>query len=288
MSLEEAIQIGRINRMRVVKEVEFGVYLDGGEEWGEILLPAKAVPEGIKPEDEVNVFLYFDSEDRIIATTNEPFAFVGDFAVLTVRDCSSIGTFLDWGIPGKDLFLPFREQIRTLKPGERIVVYVMLDPKRDHIIATMRFNKFLSNDVSRLKPWQKVTLTICRKTDMGYPAIINNENHGLLFANEVFEPLKEGDIRTGYIKQIREDGKIDLSLHKQGYRKLQASQDPILQTLEAHNGFIPVTDKSSPEEIYKLFSMSKKTYKKTVGTLFKRGLVSLDEDGIRLLKQPKA
>lgn len=269
--------------MRVVKEVEFGVYLDGGEEWGEILLPSKAVPEGIKPEDEVNVFLYFDSEDRIIATTNEPLALAGDFAVLTVRDCSSIGTFLDWGIPGKDLFLPFREQIRTLKPGERIVVYVMLDPKRDHIIATMRFNKFLSNDVSRLKPWQKVTLTICRKTDMGYPAIINNENHGLLFANEVFEPLKEGDVRTGYIKQIRDDGKIDLSLHKQGYRKLQASQDPILEILKIHNGFIPVTDKSSPEEIYKLFSMSKKTYKKTVGTLFKRKLISIDEDGIRLI-----
>lgn len=275
-------QVGKINRMRVVKEVTFGVYLDGGAEWGEVLLPAKAVPAGTKPEAFVDVFIYFDSEDRLIATTLKPAAMVGDFAAMEVVDQNSIGAFLDWKIPGKDLLLPFGEQTRTLQNGERVVVYLRPD-KQGGIVATMRFNKYISEDRGALKAWEKVSLLICQKTDMGYSAIINNRNKGLLYANEVFESLKEGDERVGYIKTLREDGKIDLTLHKIGYKKVEASLDPILEKLKICGGFIPVTDNSSPEEIYNLFSISKKTYKKSVGALFRQEIISIDPDGIRLV-----
>jgi len=278
------ILIGRFNRMKVVKEVDFGVYLDGGEAWGEILLPMKAVPQGTKPNDEVEVLVYFDSEDRPIATTVKPRAIVGDFVAMEVKDRNQVGAFLEWGIPGKDLLLPFKEQTRPVKVKDRVVVYVKLDSRQGRIIATMRWDKFVTKDSKSLKPWQKVSLLICRRTDIGYPAIINNSRQGLLFANEVFETLNEGDEKTGYIKGFRDDGKIDLSLHNVGYQKVEASLEAIMEKLVRHNGFIAVTDKSSPEEVYKLFSISKKTYKKSVGALFKQGLITLDSDGIRLVQ----
>lgn len=277
-----ALELGRFNRMRIVKEVDFGDYLDGGEEYGEVLLPLKAVPKGAKPGDELDVFLYLDSEDRPITTTVAPLAQVGDFAALTVVEVTEFGAFLDWGVPGKDLLLPFREQTRPLEPGQKVVVHVTLDPKQGRIIASMRLNKYVAESWGDLKPWQEVSLLICRPVEIGYPAIINNHSLGLLYANEVFEPLEEGDERTGYIKAFRDDGKIDLTLHKLGYQKVEDSLDPILRTLKVRGGFIPVTDKSSPETIYGLFGISKKTYKKSVGALFKQRLITIDPDGIRL------
>ncbi len=278
-----ALEIGRFNRMRIVKEVEFGDYLDGGEEFGEVLLPLKAVPKGAKPGDEIDVFLYLDSEDRPITTTIEPLAQVGDFAALTVVEVTEFGAFLDWGIPGKDLLLPFREQTRPLEVRQRVVVHVTLDPKQGRIVASMRLNKFASKTRHDFRIWDEVHLLICKQTDLGYPAIVNNSHWGLLYANEVFEPLEEGDERTGYIKNFRDDGKIDLTLHKLGYQKVEQSLDPILETLKARGGFLPVTDKSSPETIYGLFGISKKTYKKSVGALFKQRLITIGDDGIRLV-----
>ncbi|MFT5206569.1 MAG: putative RNA-binding protein (virulence factor B family) [Candidatus Omnitrophota bacterium] len=277
------LELGRFNRMRVVKEVEFGVYLDGGEAWGEILLPATAVPRGTEAEDELDVFIYLDSEDRAIATTIQPLAEAGDFAVLEVVDQNQVGAFLNWGLPGKDLLLPYREQTRQLKVGDRVVVFVTVDPKRDHIIASMRVDRFVSSDWGPLKPTNEVSLLICRKTDMGYLAIINNVNMGLIFASDVLQPLKEGDICKGYIKALRDDGKIDLTLQKAGYNRVEDAIDPILANLKAQGGFIAVTDKSSPEEIQKLFAVSKKTYKKSVGALFKRRLIRIETDGIYLV-----
>ncbi len=280
---QNQLELGRFNRLRVVKEVEFGVYLDGGEVCGEILLPATAVPKGTQADDELDVFLYLDSEDRLIATTIQPLAEAGDFAALEVVDQNQIGAFLNWGLPGKDLLLPYREQTRQLKIGDRVVVFVTVDPKRDHIIASMRVDRFVSSDWGPLKPTNEVSLLICRKTDMGYLAIINNLNIGLLFGSEVFEPLKVGDTCKGYIKALREDGKIDLTLHKAGYNRVEDAIDPILSKLKAQGGFIAVTDKSSPEEIHKLFAVSKKTYKKSVGALFKRRLIRIEPDGIHLV-----
>jgi predicted RNA-binding protein (virulence factor B family) len=277
------LQLGRFNRMRVVKEVDFGDYLDGGEEYGEVLLPLRVVPKGLKPGDEVDVFFYLDSEDRPITTTVAPLAQVGDFAALTVVEVTEFGAFLEWGVPGKDLLLPFREQTRPLTQGQRIVVHVTLDPKQGRIVASMRLNKFTAERWGDLKPWQEVDLLVCRPTDIGYPCIINNSVMGLLYANEVFEPLEEGDTRKGYIKAFRDDDKIDLTLHKLGYQKVEDSLDPILATLKARGGFIAVTDKSSPEVIYQMFGISKKTYKKSVGALYRERLISIDADGIRLL-----
>lgn len=280
----DGLKIGRMNRLRVVKEVSFGAYLDGGELYGEILLPLKAMPEGLAPEDEVDVFLYYDSEDRIIATTVMPLAMEGEFAALDVVEVNQVGAFLDWGIPGKDLLVPFREQNRPLAPGQRVVVRVYLEPQQGRIVATTKIDKFLNVPHPPYTPWQEVELLIARRTDIGYAAIVDQTHWGLLYANEVFEDLHEGDVRTGYIKSMRPDGKIDLSLQKLGYDKVDDVLDKILQTLEEHGGFLSVTDKSSPETIYDLFGISKKTYKKAVGALFKQRLVSIDPDGIRIAR----
>lgn len=285
--MDHEFEIGRFNELRVVKELHHGVYLDGGEAFGEILLPAKASPKGLKNGDKVNVFLYYDSEDRVIATTIQPHGMAGDFAAMRVVEVNEVGAFLDWGIPGKDLLVPFREQNRALEPGQLVVVYVYLDTHQGRIVASTRIDKFLDQTPPRYKPWQEVALLIARPTELGYMAVIDNAHSGLLYANEVFEKLQEGDLRTGYIKNIRPDGKIDLTLRKRGYEEAKSLTSAVLEALEKNGGFLPLTDKSAPEDIYDRFGVSKKAFKQAVGALYKKRLIRLDSDGIRTGSESK-
>ena len=273
-------EIGVFNNLRVIKEVDFGVYLDGGEH-EEILLPRRYVPENCKVDDNIRVFIYLDSEDRFIATTKTPYAIVGDFALLKVIAVESVGAFLDWGLL-KDLLVPFGEQPPTMEIGKSYIVKIYVDKKSNRIAATTRLDRYLDNEPGNFHAGQEVELLICNQTDIGYKAIINGTHWGVLYSNEVFQPLKSGQRTKGYIKKVREDNKIDLSLHKPGYERVDDITDTILNVLKEQGGFISVTDKSSPETIHKLFGVSKKTYKKAIGAIYRKRLITIESDGIRL------
>ena len=272
--------IGKINNLKIVKEVDFGIYLDGGEH-GEILLPSRYVPENCKVDEILKVFIYLDSEDRFIATTEKPYAMVGDFALLKVVAVGSVGVFLDWGLP-KDLLVPFREQSPNMEEGKSYMVRIYVDKKSNRIAATTRLDRYLDNEPACFQAGEEVELLICNQTDIGYKAIINNTHWGVLYTNEVFQPLKSGQVIKGYIKKVRDDNKIDLSLHKPGYERVDDVTEIILNVLKQKGGFLPVTDKSSPETIYKLFGVSKKTYKKAIGAIYKKKLITIENDGIKL------
>ncbi len=277
-------EIGVLNNLRVVKEVDFGVYLDGGEH-EEILLPRRYVPENCKVDENIEVFIYLDSEDRFIATTEKPYAMVGDFALLKVVSVvDSVGVFLDWGLL-KDLMVPFREQSPNMEKGKSYVVRVYVDKKSNRIAATTRLDRYLDNEPGNFHADQEVELLICNQTDIGYKAIINGTHWGVLYSNEVFQPLKSGQKIKGYIKKVRDDNKIDISLHKTGYEKVDDVTETILAVLKKKGGFLPVTDKSSPETIYKLFGVSKKTYKKAIGAIYKKKLITIENDGIKLISK---
>ncbi len=273
-------KIGVFNNLRVIKEVDFGVYLDGGEH-DEILLPRRYVPENCKVDDNIRVFIYLDSEDRFIATTETPYAIVGDFALLKVVAVESVGAFLDWGLL-KDLLVPFGEQSPTMETGKSYIVKIYVDKQSNRIAATTRLDRYLDNEPGNFHAGQEVELLICSQTDIGYKAIINGTHWGVLYSNEVFQPLKSGQKTKGYIKKVRDDNKIDLSLHKPGYKRVDDITDTILNVLKEQGGFISVTDKSSPEAIYKLFGVSKKTYKKAIGAIYRKRLITIENDGIRL------
>ena len=273
-------EIGVFNNLRVIKEVDFGVYLDGGEH-EEILLPRRYVPENCKVDDNIRVFIYLDSEDRFIATTETPYAKVGDFALLKVVAVESVGAFLDWGLL-KDLLVPFGEQSPTMEISKSYIVKVYVDKQSNRIAATTRLDRYLDNESGNFHAGQEVELLICSQTDIGYKAIINGTHWGVLYSNEVFQPLKSGQKAKGYIKKVRGDNKIDLSLHKPGYERVDDITDTILNVLKEQGGFISVTDKSSPETINKLFGVSKKTYKKAIGAIYRKKLIIIEDDGIRL------
>jgi len=274
------IQIGSFNKLKVLKRVEFGVFLDGGEEC-EILLPNRSLPESFEIGEELEVFIYYDSEDRLIATTEKPLAMVGDFAPLKVVSVNSIGAFLNWGL-AKDLFLPFAEQSRDLRPGQIVVVCIYID-KSDRIAASMRLNRHIDKDPSGYKENEKVDLLVYGKTDLGYKAIINNRHSGVLYQNEVFQDLKYGQHLPGYIKKIRpEDGKIDLALQPLGHKGSVDLGEKILERLREEGGFLPLTEKTPPEKIYDLFGVSKKKYKMALGGLYKKRLIVIEDNGIRL------
>ncbi|MFC2061443.1 S1 RNA-binding domain-containing protein [Elusimicrobiota bacterium] len=275
------IEIGIYNSLTVVKEVDFGVYLEG-DKFGEILLPKRYVPKDCEIDDIIEVFIYKDSEDRIIATTEKPYAVVGEFAFLKVAAVTAIGAFLDWGLM-KDLLVPFREQKeKRMEKGKSYIVRVCLDEKTERIIASAKVGKFLDLEPASYKEEEEVDLIICSYNDLGYKAIINNSHMGQIYKNEVFESLNIGRKIKGYIKKIRKDGKIDLCLQKEGYEKIDDISQNILKKLEAAGGFIAVTDKSPPDLIYKMFGISKKSYKKAVGALFKQKVITIENAGIRL------
>jgi len=275
-------EIGKINHLYVVKEVDFGIYLDGGD-LGEILMPKRYVPEGTQPEDTIEAFIYLDSEDRLVATTEKPLAMVDEFALLEVVSVTQVGAFLNWGLP-KDLFVPFREQRQPMEEGKKYLVFVYLDINTKRIAASSKIEQYLDNIPIDYDENEEVDLIIVNETDLGFNAIIDNSHLGILYKNEVFQTLNPGDKVQGYIKKIRTDGKIDLRLDKIGYEKITSFVDRIIVELQKNNGFLPLTDKSSPEEIYKTFKISKKNFKAAIGALYKKRFITLEENGIRLNK----
>ncbi|GAB6262405.1 S1-like domain-containing RNA-binding protein [Photobacterium sp. CCB-ST2H9] len=275
------IKIGQYNTLEVVKVVDFGVFLDGGEDFGNILLPKSSVPEGTALGDNLEVFIYFDSEDDIIATTKQPLAQVGDFAHLKVVGISGVGAFVDWGLE-KDLLVPFSEQRRRLEAGQMIMVRVYTDKASGRIVGSMKFNRFLDKTPHHYQVGDEVQVVIAEVSELGYKAVIEGEHWGLLFKTESFGKLFVGKRLKAFIKEIRPDGKINLSLQKAGKAKVDDIADKILTELARQGGFMPLSDKSSPEEIFKVFRTSKATFKKAIGGLYKKGVLLIENDGIRL------
>ncbi|KAF0197551.1 MAG: hypothetical protein FD166_1854 [Bacteroidetes bacterium] len=274
---------GKICTLNIVKILDFGVYLDG-EQLGEILLPMKWVPDGCRPDDKVEVFIYFDSEDRLIATTQKPLVQVGQFALLDVKAVNEVGAFLDWGLE-KDLLVPFREQKTKMVADRTYLVYVYADPKTGRLTGSAKLEQFFDRETDELEAGQEVELILWAKSDLGYKAVINNRYEGLIYDSEIFTDLQRGEKMKGYVIRIREDGKIDLSLHKPGFEKVDELSEKILGMLEQQHGYLGLSDKSPSEEIYFMLGTSKKTFKKAIGGLFKRKLIVIEEKGIRLKKE---
>lgn len=275
--------VGRFNSLQVVKHADFGLYLDGGVH-GEILLPKRYIPKGepVEVEDWLNVFVYMDSEDRLIATTEKPKVQVGGFASLKVVAINSIGLFLDWGLP-KDLLLPHSEEKRPLQVGDYCVVYVYLDPRSGRITATARLDRHLDRTPAHYREGEQVELLIAERTDLGFKAIINGQHWGLLHKNELFRFVRSGMLETGYIKQVRADGKLSLSLQPVGAQAGDQLGARIVQALREAGGQLPLSDKSAPELIDRQFGVSKGSFKKAIGGLYKQGLIAIEPTHIRLL-----
>lgn len=274
------IILGDYNNLEIVKRVSFGLYLDGDED-GEILLPAKYVPDGYDIGDIIKVFVYLDNEERLVATTEEPLAKVGDFALLRVAWTNDYGAFLDWGLL-KDLFVPFSEQDGKMVKGNSYLVYVTIDRKSYRIYASARLDKFLSRTKPPYETDEEVDIIVWRRTDLGWKVIVNGNHSGLVFANEVFRDLKTGDRLKGYVKRVRTDGKIDIALQRHGVAGDDDSSMRLLSAIEAQRGFLPLNDNSSPDEIYSMLGMSKKAFKRAAGKLYKQRLIIIDDDGLRL------
>lgn len=275
-------EIGKYNLLKVVKDLDFGLYLDGGEDLGEILLPRRYVPVNCSVDDELEVFIYLDSEDRLIATTEMPEATVGEFAYLEAVSVGKVGAFMDWGLP-KDLLVPFREQKADIEKGRKYMIYIYLDDESKRIAGSSKIEKFLDNLPPEYEEGEEVEIMVYAESDLGYKAIINGAHTGILYQNEVFKKIRRGEKIKAYIKKVREDEKIDLILEKQGYQKVDGMSQSILDKLNKANGFMELNDKSPAEEISKVFGMSKKNFKKAIGSLYKQRLISIDEDGIKLV-----
>lgn len=276
------IKLGKFNQLEVVKEVDFGIYLDGGED-GEILLPARYVPEGCHPGDMLNVFLYLDNEERLIATTLTPLVQVGEFAYLEVAWVNQFGAFLNWGLM-KDLFVPFREQKMKMQVGCSYIVHAHIDEDSYRIVASAKVERFLSKEMPEYQAGELVDILVWQKTDLGFKAIVDNKYGGLLYQNEIFQPLRTGMRMQAYVKQVRDDAKIDLELQRGGARKVDDFAEVLLRYIKEHEGSIPFHDKSNAEDIYDTFGVSKKTFKRAVGELYKKHLIVLEEQEIRLGK----
>ncbi len=298
------INIGKINKLNVVKQQGADVYLDDGTS-GKVLLADRKLPANCQVGDTLDVFVYVDygippcippfgsadgcsnslpanlSEGHLAATTKKPLAEVGDIAWLKVVSLNYVGAFLDWGLP-KDLLVPFSEQYHEMEVGRSYLVKVFLDDQ-NRIAATTKIDKLLSDESSDFEVGQKVSLIIADKSDLGVKAIINNSHWGMLYENELFQPVRKGQKLDGYIKQIREDHKIDLSLHQPGYGKVVSLTDSIIAKLKANNGVLMLSDKSPPEAIYATFGVSKKVFKQAIGALYKQQLIIIDKSGIKLV-----
>lgn len=275
------VKIGKYNNLTILREVDFGIYFHD-EKLGDILLPKRYLPEQWSIGDELEVFIYLDSEDRIIATTEKPFAQVEEFALLEVVATTSVGAFLNWGLM-KDLLVPFSEQKQRMHVGEKHLVYVYLDPETNRIVASAKLDRFVDNLPVDYEPGEEVDLLIAMQTELGYKAIIDNCHFGMLYKNEVFQKLEIGQRLKGYIGKVREDEKIDLTLQKPGYEKVEGLAGEILEKLRSSNGFLAVGDKSEPELIYSIFKISKKNFKKAIGSLYKSKLISIEDEGIRII-----
>lgn len=274
------VNIGKNNKLQILKEVSFGLYLDGGGV--EILLPKRYVPKDYKIHDFLDVFVYIDSENRLIATTETPYAKVDECAYLKVVSVNDIGAFVDWGLM-KDLLVPHNEQVQPLVKGKSYTVYVYLDHETDRIAASVKLRNFLNETSVYYKEGQPVDLLVCAQTDLGYRAVINNTHLGIIYENEVFQEISMGQKLTGYIKTVREDKKIDISLQRPAKEERDGLMINILDDLKQRGGSSDLTDKSPPDAIYRQFSVSKKNYKKALGRLYKQRLIKIDKKQISLL-----
>ncbi len=285
---KDELQIGRTCQLKVNRQVEFGFYLDGGEQYGEVLLPNGEIRPNIDVHigEPLEVFLYLDTQERIVATTHMPLAQVGDFAYLEVAWVNNFGAFLHWG-PLKDLFVPFREQKMKMMKGHSYIVHVHLDPETYRIMASAKVEHFLSQDFPPYHTGDQVELLIWQKTDLGLKAIVDGRYGGLLYDTQMFRTLRTGDRVKGYISQVRPDGKLDLSLQCPGQRGVEDFSAQLLRHLQMNGGQTPLGDKSPAEEIYALFGVSKKVFKKAVGDLYRQRLIEISDTGIRLTPQGK-
>ena len=286
---KDELQIGRTCQLKVNRQVEFGFYLDGGEQYGEVLLPNGEIRPDIDVHigEPLEVFLYLDTQERIVATTHMPLAQVGDFAYLEVAWVNNFGAFLHWG-PQKDLFVPFREQKMKMMKGHSYIVHVHLDPETYRIMASAKVEHFLSQDFPPYRTGDQVELLIWQKTNLGLKAIVDGRYGGLLYDTQMFRSLRTGDRVKGYISQVRPDGKLDLSLQCPGQRGVEDFSAQLLRHLQMNGGQTPLGDKSPAEEVYALSGVSKKVFKKAVGDLYRQRLIEISDTGIRLTPQGKS
>ncbi len=280
------IKIGQFNKLKMVREAPFGVYLQGEGKWGEILLPNKWIPKGSLVGDILDVFVYFDSEDKIIATTVRPYVKLGGCAFLKVVDVNNIGAFLDWGLD-KDLLVPKPEQYRPMELSKSYIVYVKQD-NQGRIIASSKIDHFLDKTTANYKLGEEVNLLVADTSPLGRKVIINNRHWGLIHSSDIFQTLMYGKKLKGYIKRVREDGKIDIALRQIGQSSINELAQRVLAKLEQSNGFLALHDKSSPLEIQRVFAESKKNFKSAIGQLYKSGLIDIEENGIKLRKEEKS
>lgn len=273
--------IGKYNYLTIERVTSVGMFLSDVE-GEEVLLPNQYITDDMQVGDQIKVFVYLDSEDRPVATTQTPKIIRNEFAFLEVKDVSEYGAFLDWGLI-KDLFVPFREQSKPMEIGEWHVVFLYLDQKSQRLLASAKIDKFLESDRLTVAEGEEVDLLIWQKTDLGYNVVVNQYHKGLIYANEVFQPLQIGDSLKGYVKKIREENKLDISLQKTGYEVVEPVAKQILEEVEKGKGFLALSDSSSPEDIYNKLKISKKVFKKAIGGLYRQGIIRIGEDGIYLI-----
>ncbi|MBI3519435.1 MAG: GntR family transcriptional regulator [Bacteroidetes bacterium] len=276
------IRLGKTNTLTILRQTPPGMFL-GNDDNEVVLLPNKYIEPGFEVGNDIEVFIYKDSEDRLIATRLKPYVEVNQFAYLNVSEVSRVGAFLDWGLE-KDLFVPFKEQKQKMLEGHSYVVYIYIDELTERIVASSKINKFISNEVLTVEQGEEVDLLVYNETDLGFTCVINGVHKGLIYHNDVFTDLSVGDQTKGYIKLIREGNLIDLSLQNLGFKHVLSSTEKILEYLTTHEGYLDLTDKSSPDLIERRFDMSKSTFKKSIGVLYRQRKVTLHEDGVRLVE----
>lgn len=286
---KKMLKIGKYNNLKILRDTKVGLFLGDPEKDPEgihdVLLPNKYVPNEFEIGEELIVFVYLDHEQRPVATTLEPYILLNEFALLRVNYINQVGAFMDWGME-KDILVPFKEQARPMEKGKRYLVYLYMDPKTNRLVASSKTNQFLNNETLTVEKGEEVELIVSHITEIGINVIINEKHKGLLYKDEVYDDsIRTGDRMRGYIKNIRPDNKIDVSLQKQGYESIEPNAEKILDELRASRGFLRLNDNSHPEDIKTVLKMSKKTFKKAIGALYKEKLIEIKEDGIYLVKE---
>ncbi len=275
------IHLGQINTLEILRETDHGIYLIDNED-NEVLLPNRYVPESFKIWDKLDVFVYLDNEERSVATTDMPYIMKGDFALLRCNQVTDYGAFLDWGLV-KELFCPFKEQAFKMKPGGWYLVHCYLDEKTDRLVASSKTNRFLDNRELTVNQFDSVDLIVSHPSDIGMNVIVNKTHQGLIYKDNIFSDISVGDKLKGVVKKIRSGNKLDISLGQVGYRNIEPNAEQILKELQDNSGYLNLTDKSTPEAIKETLQMSKKNFKKAVGTLYKKRLIEIKPDGIYLV-----
>ncbi len=279
------IAIGKYNTLTILRDTKVGLFLGNGNEAEDILLPNKYVPNQFEIGDELTVFVYLDHEERPVATTLEPYILLNEFALLRVNYVNQVGAFMDWGME-KDILVPFKEQARPMEKGKRYLVFLYMDEKTNRLVASSKTNQFLNNDHLTVEKGEEVDLIVSHITEIGINVVINEQHKGLVYKDEVYDDaIRTGDRMRGYIKTIRPDNKIDVSLQKLGFENIEPNAQKILDELKASRGFLRLHDNSHPEDIKTVLKMSKKTFKKAIGTLYKDKLIAIKEDGIYLISE---